>query len=143
MTHIEPLHLRIRSDPAEIAPIRRAIEQWMERAGFDASCADHGGLCVNEAIANVMRHAYHGRSDGPIEVECLLDHGEALIRVRDWGDGRLPPDPAGREPDPLKPGGLGLVCLARMMDSIQFIPQADGMVLEMRKRPTFNATSNP
>jgi serine/threonine-protein kinase RsbW len=143
MMPIEPLHLRIRSDPAEIAPVRRAIEQWMERAGFEGSCADHGGLCVNEAIANVMRHAYHNRTDGRIEVECRLDAGEVLIRIRDWGDGRLPPDPTGRQPDPLKPGGLGLVCLARMMDSIRFIPQADGMVLEMRKRPTVRDQSNP
>lgn len=142
MSPVAPLHLRLVSDPVQIAPVRHAIEQWMQRAGFDAACTDHGGLCVNEAIANVMRHAYHGRTDGLIEIECRLDNGEALIRIRDWGDGRLPPDPTERQPDPLRPGGLGLVCLARMMDSIRFIPQDDGMVLEMRKRPTPTASTS-
>ena len=115
----------------------------MRRAGFEPACCDQGGLCVNEALANVMRHAYHGRTDGLIELECRLEAGDAVIRIRDWGDGRLPPDPAGREPDPLKPGGLGLVCLARMMDSIRFIPQPDGMLLEMRKQPTTQEQSHP
>jgi len=39
-----------------------------------------------------------------------------------------------RERDPCTPGGLGMVCLRQLMDSAEFTPQPDGMLLTMTKK---------
>ncbi|HMO25735.1 MAG TPA: STAS domain-containing protein, partial [Tepidisphaeraceae bacterium] len=56
------------------------------------------------------------------------------IRMRDWGSGVVPPPAPMDDPDPLRPGGLGLICLARKMDHVVFEPQHDGMLLRLGKR---------
>src|ERR1051326_2890262 len=62
------LRLRLRSDTAEIAPARRAIEHFAASWGFDAAAQADIGLCANEALANVIRHAYANSKAKPIEV---------------------------------------------------------------------------
>ncbi len=127
------LHLRMVSDPAAIAGVRRQVEAFARTCGLDAHQAEDVGLCVNEALANIIRHAYHNRTDQPIELRaCCTAEGMQLF-IRDWGSGR---DPCAQPPpprDPLTPGGLGLVCLRELMDQVRFMPQPDGMLLVLTK----------
>src|SRR4051812_49335945 len=60
------IQLKITSDPANLAPVREAVEDLCERRGFDEIAVGEIGLCVNEALANVMRHAYDNATDRPI-----------------------------------------------------------------------------
>jgi serine/threonine-protein kinase RsbW len=90
------------------------------------------GLCVNEALANVIRHAYNGALGRPIEVTARWASDGLVITIRDWGNGEIPPPP--RRRDPLEPGGLGLICLKELMDESIFQPQPDGMLLTLVKR---------
>ena len=126
--------LRIDSDPAAIAPVRQAIEQLCANAGFGRADCDEIGLCLNEAIANVIRHAYDGAPDRPIQIDAHVLGGEIQLTIRDWGKGVNPDTLPAKPPDPLKPGGLGLLCLRRMMDQVVFRQQPDGMLLEMKRK---------
>lgn len=128
------LRLRILSDPANLAPVRKAIEDLALQAGFDATACGEIALCVNEAMANVTRHAYAGATDRPVEISAETGGDAIVIRIRDWGSG-VDPTTCRRPPhDPLRPGGLGLICMARMMDDLQFHSQPDGMLLEMTRK---------
>jgi anti-sigma regulatory factor (Ser/Thr protein kinase) len=130
--------LHVTSDPANLAPVRHACEKYCVEHGLSFAAANDVGLCVNEAMANVTRHAYGGAVDRPIEIACeeLPPNEGAGVRVsvRDWGTGVNPAALPGREPNPETPGGLGLVCLRRLMDQATYVPQADGMMLVMVKR---------
>lgn len=132
----DQLRLNITSDPANLADARRAIEQLCAENGFPESVGADLGLCVNEAMANIIRHAYGGAKDRPIEIRADADGQQVRVTVRDWGNGVDPLElPANTKPkDPLKPGGLGLLCMQQMLDKFEFQPQADGMLLEMVKR---------
>lgn len=130
----EPVRLRITSDPATLAPTRKAVEAFAVVCGFGQKAVDEIGLCVNEAIANVIRHAYHGKTDQPIEVELRMDDSTLKVSIRDWGEGKLPNQSPPHAADPMKPGGLGLICMGRLMDRVSFTPQPDGMLLEMIRR---------
>jgi anti-sigma regulatory factor (Ser/Thr protein kinase) len=113
----------------------------------DAACNDVG-LVVNEAMANVTRHAYGGATDRPVAVTaealddcgCVVPGGNPAaaraVRVtfRDWGTGVNPLSLPQRERDPLSPGGLGLICLRQLTDQVEFEPQPDGMRLVIVKR---------
>jgi len=123
----------IQSDPAQIAAVRKNVEDIAQTAGLDEQGVAEVGLCVNEALANVIRHAYGGVKDRPIVVSAYCQEEGLVVTIRDWGSGvnpaSLPPKPY----DPLEPGGLGLICLWRMMSQVSYLPQGDGMLLEMKK----------
>lgn len=125
------LHIKTTSATAELAPVRRQIEAFCRSHGFDERSCGEVGLCVNEAIANVIRHAYRGRTDEPIEVTASFVDGVLDISIRDWGVGIQPGPLPESKADPLNPGGLGLICLGRLMDRVTFTPQSPGMLLEM------------
>jgi anti-sigma regulatory factor (Ser/Thr protein kinase) len=128
------LVLNVTSDPANLAPTRRACEAFCREIGLDdAACADVG-LCVNEAMANVTRHAYGGAADRPVGVTAEETERGVRITVRDWGSGVNPLALPARCRDPLQPGGLGLICLRQLLDDVRFEPQPDGMLLTMEKR---------
>ena len=130
------LTINLSTDPTLLGSARTAIEKLAATHKFDAKSCEEIGLVVNEALANVIRHAYGIGNDGPIQIDVLVLDGELTIKMRDWGKGvnpdKLPPSPASI--DPLKPGGLGLMCMRRMMDSVVFEPQADGMLLTMKRK---------
>ena len=145
----QTLELRIESHPDYVPDVRRAVESFAARAGFSQCAVADLGLSVNEALANVLRHAYRGDQGKPIVITAEYPiessptpHAPAALRVtiRDWGCGvnpvSLPPKPR----DPLQPGGVGLICMRRLMDQVTFAPQPDGMLLTMIKR---NAPPQP
>lgn len=127
------VHWQIRSDPAGIASVRSAIEAFACTAGMDEKTCGEIGLCINEALANIIRHAYGGADDRPILLTAQRDDHVITITIRDWGNGV---DPSSRPPEPynpLTPGGLGLICLKQLMDDVHFAAQPDGMLLTMKK----------
>ena len=78
-------------------------------------------------MANVIRHAYAGATDRPVEVTAEHLGPGVRIAIRDWGNGRVPkPTDNPAAADPLQPGGLGLICLRRLTDGATFEPQPDG-----------------
>jgi serine/threonine-protein kinase RsbW len=146
--HPTALHLKFDSHPKHLASTRIAVEKLCIAAGFERAAAEEVGLAVNEALANIIRHAYDNRSDQPVELDASTGPGGIELRLRDWGSGKVPSPkpsvpapgqaPAGPASNPpkvenLKPGGLGLICMRSLMDQVLFEQQSDGMLLIMRR----------
>jgi anti-sigma regulatory factor (Ser/Thr protein kinase) len=129
-----PIELKIDSNPANLAPVREAVERLCKAAKFDDTAVAEIGLVVNEAHANVIRHAYANATDKPIVIRAEFDGQQIVITMRDWGNGVNPADLPPKPRNPLKPGGLGLVCMEKMLDETIFQPQPDGMLLTMKRR---------
>ena len=127
----DTLRLKVTSDPANLAAVRHACEAFCLRCGLTQADAGDVGLCVNEAMANITRHAYDGATDRPVELNATFDGAAVRVSIRDWGNGELPA-PRLRK-DPLTPGGVGMVCLLELMDDIVYEPQPDGMLVTMTK----------
>lgn len=136
------VELTIPSDPAAIAPARRAVEELGAALGMSDRAVGDVGLCVNEALANVIRHAYQNVRGRPIAVAADCRDGALVVTIRDWGNGVDPSTLPPRPYDALEPGGLGLICLRRMMTRVEYVPQADGMLLVMT-RNVKDDLSNP
>jgi serine/threonine-protein kinase RsbW len=134
------LRLDVTSDPANLATVRHACEAFCVECGLDEAAAGDVGLVVNEAMANVTRHAYGGATDRPVSVagrcDCDCDGGRGgavTITIRDWGTG-FNPESVRPKQDPTQPGGLGMVCIRCLVDDAVFAPQPDGMLLTLTKR---------
>ena len=131
------LELHLASHTVELSRSRKGIEQFAATHGFDETAQAQIGLCVNEAMANVIRHAYGGATGKPILVvsEYRETPTTALrITIRDWGHGKNPADLPPKPYNALEPGGVGLICLRSLMDEVTYTPQPDGMLLTMVKR---------
>jgi anti-sigma regulatory factor (Ser/Thr protein kinase) len=87
---------------------RRAIREFAARAEPTAWALSAIGLCVTEAVTNVVVHAYqNGERPGRIEMDAELDGNVLSVRVRDYGHGLKPRVDS--------PGlGLGLPLIIRM-----------------------------
>src|ERR1700733_10902046 len=60
------LELTFTSSTAHLSTVRRAIEQFSKEAGLETQACEEIGLVVNEALANIIRHAYEGKKDQPV-----------------------------------------------------------------------------
>jgi anti-sigma regulatory factor (Ser/Thr protein kinase) len=75
-------------------------------------------LAVDEAMANIIRHAYHGDFDQAIEVNCRAWNDRLEFTLLDQCE---PPDPARLAAHPLDDmalGGRGIHIMRTIMDDV-------------------------
>ena len=125
---------KIASHPANLRDVRKELESFAKSAGAPVEAADAIGLVVNEALANVIRHGYNDATDRPIIVSAEEDGRKIELVIRDWA---RPFDPSQVKPKcegELTPGGLGMLCIRKLMDDVKFERLPDGMLLKMSKK---------
>src|SRR5580698_10435880 len=71
------LRLEFSSDPSLLCAVRGAVERLTEAFGFSAADCRAVTLAVDEALTNIIRHAYNGRPDRPIEMFFRSVHRQA------------------------------------------------------------------
>ncbi len=124
------------SDPENLRLVRRKVFDLAFELGFDEDLRQRIVLAVDEAFANVIRHAYAGCCDGRIELSVWLDTDAVRFELRDYAK---PVDPNRIKPRDLsecRPGGLGINLIDSVMDRWQFRHPDDGAgnLLTMIKR---------
>lgn len=83
-------------------------------------------LVLAEAYSNVVRHAHKEKPHLQVTIRLELNSGDLFLEVWDYGDGCDPSRyPGDREPG-LDLGGYGWLIMKRLMDRVEYIPQADG-----------------
>jgi len=132
-----PIRLTIFSSPTHLAVVRGAVEGLCRSVGFGDECVTRVVMSVDEAISNVIRHAYGGAEGEPIEIELDWTAARDGVRIgiRDRGRAVEPDAIAPRGPGELTPGGLGLHIMTECMDRLEYRPaEGGGTVLTMIKR---------
>ena len=123
------LSLAIPSDPEVLAVVRSTVARLAEVLGFLPSDCRSVTVAVDEAITNIIRHAYGSRKDRPINVICrrihVLSNGKqraALeITLVDYGPAVDPTQLNPRCLDEIKPGGLGLHFIRECLDVVSYM----------------------
>lgn len=127
------------SDPAELGRVRAAIETRGARVGFDKKDCQAMALAVDEALANVIKHAYKGARDKKIEIRIEELNNEMpqqglRVSIRDFGKAVEISKIKGRELTDIRPGGLGVHIMHKVMDEVVFeCPESGGTLLRMVK----------
>jgi serine/threonine-protein kinase RsbW len=135
------LKLELQSNPEALCLVRATIERAAEVMHFQDAEARAIVRSVDEALANVMRHAYGGRLGLPIEMTCYkLPVGEKKtaqggieILLADRGAPVKPSTFKSRPLDEIRPGGLGLHFIRQSMDEVEFTRKKGKNLLRMVK----------
>ena len=119
-----PLILQIPSRTEFLAVVRDVTRGWAEVAGFEKKDAEQIALAVDEAVTNVIEHAYGGAGDKVVELR-FEDRGEDFqVDVVDNGitvdPKTMPRVDLEKYASERRTGGLGVHLMSRIMDSVTF-----------------------
>lgn len=129
------LELGFPAQPQELGTMRHRLAAALARAGVETLLRQSLVLAVDEACANVIRHAYGGACEARIELRLTLDGQELLFELRDFAPCVDADKVKPRDLDECRPGGLGINFIDTLMDSWTLQPcVGGGNLLTMRKR---------
>jgi serine/threonine-protein kinase RsbW len=138
------LQLHLESNPEALCLVRAIVERAAEILKFKEQDTRAIVRSVDEALANVIRHAYRGRDGMPIDVSCrrLSAEKEAEgaygleIMLVDSGKAPDPEKFRSRSLDEIRPGGLGLHFIKESMDVVEFKRKNGKNFLRLVKFPS-------
>lgn len=122
------LRMELQSNPEMLCVVRGALGQLTETLGFPEPERRAVVLAVDEALTNIIRHAYCGQAERPIEVSFHRQqlHRDGVFRealeivLEDQGVEVDPANLCGRPLEEVRPGGLGLHFIRESMDAVEF-----------------------
>lgn len=112
--------MKLASDPRLLAVVRGTVAQLAESLGFEASQCRKITLAVDEALSNVIRHAYKNECNH--EIELNFEAGEDCLELT-FIDRGEPADPARICSQPLNEvalGGRGTHLIRQIMDEVRY-----------------------
>ena len=118
MTKTIELHLT--SDPPLLSVMRATVSKVCEIAGFDQMDTSKLILALDEACANIIKHAYKGKSGQSIKIICRIKPSRLEFVLKDEGE---PIDVKKIKSRPLhevRPGGLGVYLITSVMDKVKY-----------------------
>ncbi len=114
------IEINITSDPKMLSVLRGAIAPICKLGGFDIDSCTKIVLAVDEAVSNIMRHAYSGSDDKPISARFNLTPTKMEIVLHDFGKSVDPSKIKSRALDEVRPGGLGVHIMKTVMDKVVY-----------------------
>jgi anti-sigma regulatory factor (Ser/Thr protein kinase) len=128
------LKLVMASDPRFLPVVRGAIGPLAEAMGWSEADSLAITLALDEALANIIRHAYHGHCDGRIEIECRESAEGLEIALLDQGDAPDKTKICARAVGCEQPGGLGTHIIRDVMDTVSYAATPSGNRFVATKR---------
>lgn len=117
-------HLRIKNDTQYLSQVRGLLSSTIDETDLSREEENKVILAVDEAITNIMEHAYDKRLEGWIDIQIEATEDQITIRIQD----------SGRQFDPIrveepdikkhveqgKQGGLGIYLIRKVMDEVKY-----------------------
>jgi anti-sigma regulatory factor (Ser/Thr protein kinase) len=130
------VHLRLDmpSHPRFLSVVRAAIDELSMTVGLPKEECNAIILAVDEALANIIRHAYKNRYDQKVQFDCLVSEEQMEFTLLDQGE---PPDPAricAECVDELALSGRGTHLIKAIMDEVSYTQVSEGNQLKLIKR---------
>jgi anti-sigma regulatory factor (Ser/Thr protein kinase) len=114
------LKLVVPSDPRFLSIARNLVSEVSAICGLPDEACQGVTLALDEAVANVIRHAYKNRYDREIELDCQANAERIVFRLLDEGE---PPDPAricGQPLNDVSLSGRGTHLMRAIMDEMSY-----------------------
>jgi len=130
--------LDITSDMSNLARVADFVAEAAQKVKLTQRQSDDVQMAVDEAVTNVMEHAYAGESDGRISIKMRVDDQELFVEIRDQGkefNAKKVKKPNIKGPlSERSIGGLGIFFMKKLMDKVEFTRDQTGNVTRMSKK---------
>ncbi len=116
--------LVITSDTRHLTAVRDFVSRMIRASKLNRDDENKIILAVDEAVTNIIEHAYEDQAEGSIEIEIELDDHRFSIRILDTGK-EFNPDEI-HDPDIMdhvkygKKKGLGIFLMRQIMDEVRY-----------------------
>jgi len=138
------IRVTIPSDVSYLEPIRTLIQQVSTLAGLSRDAAAEVELAVTEGCANVIRHCYCNSDRERIDLVFTFAKDSFEVRIDDYGKFVDPSRIKSRPLDEVRPGGLGVHLMKKVMDEVTYTKNGwGGTSLTMKKRLPRPAKGEP
>ena len=120
----------------QLCESRRLVREALGGLGCDTDYIETTALAIDEATANVLRHAYKGDESQDVVLEMHIEDDTLTIKLIDFAPpvdhSKIKP----RDLEEIRPGGLGVHIIQEVMDSMEYthLAEGDGNVLVMKRR---------
>lgn len=121
----QQFQLRLLSQSENLELIRDFVARVATRAGFNETDVNKIELAVDEACANVIKHAYqHDAAHQPLELLIEIDLQKFTVLIMDQGVGfdvrKIKPVNMNEYLAEMRIGGLGIYLIKTLMDEVDF-----------------------
>ncbi len=129
------LHLELPADARLLPRTRKAVSGYLEEVGAEPEATADVALAVDEACANVIRHAFPDGAPGTIRLQAEIGDDAVTVQVEDDGVGFDPREATAREPNLDDTSGRGLQIIRTLMTTVQLESPTEtgGTRLRMKK----------
>jgi len=128
------IKLEVRSHPRYLRLIRNATYDIALICGFTEDEAKDLRLVIDEACTNVIKHSYQYDYSKPIILNFFLYDDRFEMLIEDCGTKVSPSQIRPRDIDKVRPGGLGVYIIKKLMDVMEYDPTGkDGPRLRLVK----------
>ncbi len=114
------MRIILSSDPKLLNILRGVVRYCAQETGFSPEDADCLTMAIDEAAANVIRHAYGNRRDALLALEIAPFPDRIEFILEDSGPKVQADVLQPRALDDLRPGGLGTHFIKCFMDETSF-----------------------
>jgi anti-sigma regulatory factor (Ser/Thr protein kinase) len=126
--------MSIASHPKYLKLVRSVILQCAMLMNFSEKISKDITLAVDEALTNVIKHSYMGCLNKRIDITIYLLDDRLELKICDFGKKVDPKTIKPRNLCDVKPGGLGVFFMKKIMDEVDYdISSPKGTTLTMIK----------
>ena len=120
----------------QLCHVRQLVRDVLHAQSCRGDFVDTTVLAVDEATCNIMRHGYCGNTSGDIILQIERTGDTLTFRLIDYGPPVEICKVKSRNLDEVRPGGLGVYLIQRIMDTMQFEepPEGAGNMLVMTRK---------
>jgi serine/threonine-protein kinase RsbW len=116
----DSVKITVPSHPKYLGVVRDVAARICSACRLDEKEIENVKLAVDEACANVIKHAYRGDAGREIVVQFIAGPDRVEVVIEDDGITADPGAIKGRSLDEVRPGGLGVHFIRRTFDIVEF-----------------------
>jgi serine/threonine-protein kinase RsbW len=127
--------LSLSAEGRNLIKVRNFVVRYGRKMNLTLKQVSEVKLAVDEAVSNIIRHAYEGKKGG-FQVEMIKQEDSVVIKIKDQGvafdwHSVLEPD-LYQYVETRRKGGLGIWLIKKLIDEVEYSRVEDTNVLSMK-----------
>ncbi|MFI0720675.1 SpoIIE family protein phosphatase [Streptomyces sp. NPDC021224] len=126
--HPAPLNVAFPAEAAQLAPVRRALRNWLNQCALPPQTVQNVLVAVGEACANAVEHGHRDTPGDTVRLRAEARADDMHLTVSDTGGWRTP------RPDPGTDRGRGFTLMRALMQNVTVTSDAGGTTVALHTR---------